>query len=156
MGYRDQPTSIGCLNEHGKTETLTSSGWVGLPNHPLQICYHTLVGLEDKSMLLLGGEARLDRDPETLTGIWQLKNDAWKRIGEFSKPVGAGSAIYIGEYIYFFVSVGTNDYWNPYTSPIQRIEMTDDEEIKKIEVIGNFTEYLGYPVLFQTSSDFCV
>ena len=44
------------------------------------ITFHSLVGLENGAMLLLGG---LDQQSyEMQTGIWMLKDDAWSRIGE--------------------------------------------------------------------------
>jgi hypothetical protein len=33
--YENQPTTVGCYrNKHKKAETLTSSGWAALPDHP--------------------------------------------------------------------------------------------------------------------------
>ena len=41
---------------------------------------HSLVGLENGAMLLLGGVA-----PGSQSGIWELKNDEWTRLGELKK-----------------------------------------------------------------------
>ncbi|CBY34837.1 unnamed protein product, partial [Oikopleura dioica] len=54
--YKNQPASVGCyFEEHQKAETLSASGWIALPNHPKRISRHSLVGLENESMLLIGG-----------------------------------------------------------------------------------------------------
>ena len=47
------------------------------------IAFHSLVGLENGAMLLLGGQDQ--QSNEYQTGIWMLKDDAWSRIGELSK-----------------------------------------------------------------------
>ena len=46
------------------------------------ISVHSLVGLDNGAMLLLGGYDLLSSSVQT--GIWQLK-EVWSRIGEFSK-----------------------------------------------------------------------
>ena len=47
------------------------------------ISAHSLVGLQNGAMLLLGG---IDLGTNWIqTGIWQLKDSEWSRIGEFSK-----------------------------------------------------------------------
>jgi hypothetical protein len=48
-----------------------------------QIVQHSLVGLENGAMLLLGGHDYVSGRVQT--GIWQLKEDQWSRIGEFSQ-----------------------------------------------------------------------
>jgi hypothetical protein len=48
-----------------------------------RISVHSLVGLDNGAMLLLGG---IDRGSNShQTGIWELKVEEWSRIGEFSK-----------------------------------------------------------------------
>jgi hypothetical protein len=48
-----------------------------------KISQHSLVGLDNGAMLLLGG---IDRGSSGYqTGIWELKEDQWSRIGELSK-----------------------------------------------------------------------
>ena len=44
------------------------------------IALHSLVGLENGAMLLLGGINQQSNQRQT--GIWMLKDDAWSRIGE--------------------------------------------------------------------------
>jgi hypothetical protein len=43
---------------------------------------HSLVGLENESMMLLGGQ---DASNEYQTGIWNLKNGRWRQIGDLVK-----------------------------------------------------------------------
>jgi hypothetical protein len=48
-----------------------------------EIGYHSLVGLKNGAILLLGG---YDSGSYSFqTGIWQLKEEEWSRIGELSK-----------------------------------------------------------------------
>jgi hypothetical protein len=49
-----------------------------------RISSHSLVGLENGAMLLLGGED-LASGGAKQTGIWELKDDQWSRICELSK-----------------------------------------------------------------------
>jgi hypothetical protein len=44
---------------------------------------HSLVGLDNGAMLLLGGYDRGSNSYQT--GIWELKEGQWSRIGELSK-----------------------------------------------------------------------
>jgi hypothetical protein len=48
-----------------------------------RILNHSLIGLDNGAMLLLGGYDRGSGSEQT--GIWELKEDQWSRIGEFSK-----------------------------------------------------------------------
>jgi hypothetical protein len=48
-----------------------------------KISQHSLVGLDNGAMLLLGG---FDLGSYSIqTGIWELKDDQWSRIGKLSK-----------------------------------------------------------------------
>jgi hypothetical protein len=49
-----------------------------------KISRHSLIGLDNGAMLLLGGYD-LGSAGAAQTGIWQLKEDQWSRIGELSK-----------------------------------------------------------------------
>jgi hypothetical protein len=48
-----------------------------------KLAYHSLVGLENGAMLLLGGYSY--GSWSVTTGIWQLKEEQWSRIGELTK-----------------------------------------------------------------------
>jgi hypothetical protein len=48
-----------------------------------EIGYHSLVGLKNGAILLLGGYDSVSYSFQT--GIWQLKEEEWSRIGELSK-----------------------------------------------------------------------
>ncbi|CBY36748.1 unnamed protein product [Oikopleura dioica] len=144
--YKNQPTSVGCWSEeHQKAETLSASGWNSLPDHPKRISEHSLVGLENESMLLIGGYY-YGNGGGSQSGIWQLKDENWNQIGELLQPERSGSAIYIGRSVYSFKAA------------IQRIDFTETEEFQKVEQIGNEPDGLWtyFPVLFQTVSNFCI
>ncbi|CBY25150.1 unnamed protein product [Oikopleura dioica] len=147
--YKNQPTSVGCYSEkHQKAETLSATGWIALPDHPKRISSHSLVGLENQSMLLLGGTDHRNSG-SSQSGIGQLKDENWNEIGDFLQPVHSGSVIYIGRSIYYF---GDD------SAAIQRIDFTETEEFQKVEQIGNEPDGVWpyFPVLFQTVSNFCI
>ncbi|CBY15974.1 unnamed protein product, partial [Oikopleura dioica] len=97
--YKNQPTSVGCSDyKHQKAETLSATGWTALPDHPKRISRHSLVGLENQSLLLIGGI----NGGATQSGIWQLKDENWNQIGELLQADYSESAIYIGRSIYYF------------------------------------------------------
>ncbi|CBY43358.1 unnamed protein product, partial [Oikopleura dioica] len=148
--YKNQPTSVGCFEEfHQKAETLSASGWIALPDHPKRISGHSLVGLENQSMLLIGG-LNFGNDGGSQTGIWQLKDENWNQIGDLLQADYLGSAIYIGRSIYYF---GYNFYGS---DAIQRLDFTETEELQNVAQIGNQQGNYKYPVLFQTGSNYCI
>ncbi|CBY15792.1 unnamed protein product, partial [Oikopleura dioica] len=94
--YKNQPTSVGCFyDKHRKAETLSATGWIALPDHPKRISEHSLVALENQSMLLIGGRD-WGNDGAPQSRIWQLKDENWNQIGELLQADFQGSAIYIG------------------------------------------------------------
>ena len=124
------------------------------------IASHSLVGLDNGAMLLLGGYDWGSGNWITQTGIWELKEDQWRRIGELSKvrnkikkklilvfqPAGYGSAIYVSRSVYFFE--GEN-------SAIYRVDLDENEEIEAVQEIGRQPSNYFLPALFQTDSDYC-
>ena len=51
-----------------------------------KIAQHSLVGLDNGAMMLLGGiDSRGIYDQIAQTGIWELKEEEWSKIGELSK-----------------------------------------------------------------------
>ncbi|CBY15098.1 unnamed protein product [Oikopleura dioica] len=145
--YKNQPTSVGCWSErHQKAETLSATGWTALPDHPKRISVHSLVGLENQSLLLIGGRD-WGNDGGFQSGIWQLKDENWNQIGELLQADYYGSAIYIGRSIYYF----------GYTSKaIQRLDFNETEDLQNVAQIGNQPGNYYLPVLFQTVSDYCI
>ncbi|CBY15163.1 unnamed protein product [Oikopleura dioica] len=140
--YQNQPATVGCWNaKHKKAETLSSTGWSALPDFPKRIYEHSIVGLDNESMLLFGGVI----SGNWQTGIWRLKNDQWNKIGELAKSASHGSAFYSGRSIYYFRF-----------NSIQRIDLNAKEELEKVELIGKPPKSSPYPVLFATTPDFCV
>ncbi|CBY12250.1 unnamed protein product [Oikopleura dioica] len=145
--YKNQPTSVGCSYEtHQKAETLSATGWTALPNHPKQISLHSLVSLENQSMLLIGG-ADYGNDGADQSGIWQLKDRNWNQIGELLQPPYSGSAIYIGRSVYYFGNT---------SKAIQRLDFNQDENLQTVEEIGKQPSPFFFPVLFHTVSDYCI
>jgi len=148
--YNHQPATVGCLDApHQKAETLSATGWTALPDHPLKISSHSLVGLQNGAMLLLGGRDWGSYSVQSWTlqaGIWQLKDDQWSRIGEFSKPAGYGSAIYVSGSVYYFENGN---------SAIYRLDLDENEELEAVQEIGSQPGSYYCPVLFQTDNDYC-
>ncbi|CBY14687.1 unnamed protein product, partial [Oikopleura dioica] len=113
-----------------------------IPNNFFRRIYeHSIVGLDNESMLLFGGVI----SGNWQTGIWQLKNDQWNKIGELATSASRGSAFYSGRSIYYFRFVS-----------IQRINLNAKEELEKVELIGDPPKSSSYPVLFATTPDYCV
>ena len=84
--YNGNPTTVSSYEKTGRkiVETLFfETGWIRLADHPKSFDSHNLVGLENGAMLLLGGYD-LGRD-SAQTGIWELKDEEWSRIGELLK-----------------------------------------------------------------------
>ncbi|CBY33938.1 unnamed protein product [Oikopleura dioica] len=80
--YKNQPASVGCyIEQHQIAETLSATGWTSLPDHPKRIFEHNLVGLENQSMVLIGGIV-WGNGGGSQSGIWQLKDEKWNQIGE--------------------------------------------------------------------------
>jgi len=148
--FNNQPATVGCVDpndgRHQKAETLTATGWIPLPDHPLRVTQHSLVGLDNGAMLLLGG-TDWGSGGDVQTGIWELKEEQWSRIGELSQPARAGSAIYVSKSVYYFEG---------HNSAIHRLDMDGNEELEAIDKIGSQPGRYFIPVLFQTNNDFCV
>ncbi|CBY33464.1 unnamed protein product [Oikopleura dioica] len=143
--YKNQPASVGCNYEgHQKAETLSASGWNSLQDHPKRISAHSLVGLDNQSMLLIGG---YDYGNGVQSGIWQIKDENWNEIGELLQADNYGSAIYIGRSVYYF---------GYYSKAIERLDFNEAEEFQNVEQIGNQPGYYWLPVLFQTVSNYCI
>ncbi|CBY38439.1 unnamed protein product, partial [Oikopleura dioica] len=145
--YKTQPASVGCYDYfHQKAEMLSASGWIALPDHPKRISRHSLVGLENQSMLLIGGVDYGNGDAFQ-SGIWQLKDENWNQIGELLQADRSGSAIYIGRSIYYFGFV---------SKAIQRLDFNEEEDLQTVAEIGNQQGNFYFPVLFQTVSNYCI
>ncbi|CBY13578.1 unnamed protein product [Oikopleura dioica] len=146
--YKNQPTSVGCYDyEHQKAETLSATGWISPPNHPKRISAHSLVGLENQSMLLIGGIDGGAAQFISQSGIWQLKDENWNQIGELLQADNKGSAIYNGRSIYYFGYV---------SNAIERLNFNQDEDLQTVEEIGKQPSSFFFPVLFHTVSDYCI
>ncbi|CBY11761.1 unnamed protein product [Oikopleura dioica] len=146
FGWLD-PASVGCyFEQHQKAETLSATGWTALPGHPTRISRHSLVALDNQSMLLIGGKDN-GNDGVSQSGIWQLKDENWNKIGELLQADYRGSAIYIGRSIYYFGNV---------SNAIERLDFNEEEELQKVAQIGNQPSQYYLPVLFQTVPNYCI
>ncbi|CBY14423.1 unnamed protein product [Oikopleura dioica] len=148
--YRGQPTTVGAFGTYpdylrnGKAETLTSSGWTALPDFSDNAHHHALVELENGNMLLIGGF----KFSTQLSNIWEL-NEEWTKIGNLQSVFGAGSAIRIGKSIFVVPGVVES---SGVGGDVQRIDLTAEEEIESVEIIGTHTESYTYPILLATSN----
>ncbi|CBY15693.1 unnamed protein product [Oikopleura dioica] len=146
--YKNQPATVGCIDEkHQKAETLSATGWTALPDHPKRISRHSLVALENQSLLLIGGRDYGNDGYARQSGIWQLNDENWNKIGELLQADFSGSAIYIGRSIYYFGYV---------SKAIERLDFTETEVLQNVAPIGNQPRNNFYPVLFQTVFNYCI
>ena len=83
-----------------------------------------------------------------------MENFCWFEKRKFDKklifvfqPSAQGSAIYIGRSVYYF------EYWE---DAIYRLDLSEKEELEKVEKIGEQPGDFYYPVLFQADLDYCV
>ncbi|CBY40861.1 unnamed protein product, partial [Oikopleura dioica] len=133
-------------------ETLSATGWTSLPDHPKRISAHSLVALENQSLLLIGG-VDWGNDGADQSGIWQLKDENWNQIGELLQADYWGSAIYIGRSIYYF---------GYHSGAIERLDFNEAEELQSVSKIGNNPgpywkpDNFYLPALFQTVSNYCI
>ena len=67
------------------------------------------------------------------------------------QTVSYGSAFKVGDHVYIFAGDGDNDEY-----PIQRIDLGEEEQIAGIELIGSHETDFYWPVLFETSADYCI
>jgi len=146
--YKGQPTTIGCWsNKHRFTETLTPSGWNALQDHPNKMACHAIVGLNDGSMLLIGGK----NDNVYVSAIWQLKDNTWTLVGNLGQANAFGTALYIDQSIYYYAGNAQNAPYKHY-----KIDLTSDEQIQSIVEFGTHSEYYNYPIIVESNEEFCV
>ncbi|CBY06999.1 unnamed protein product [Oikopleura dioica] len=89
-----------------------------------------------------------------LTEIWRLSNDVWTLVGNLQNPVYMGSSIFIDKQIYVFA--GPEFDSSIRMRSIQRIDISDDEKIDNVIVIGEQNGDFYYPVLYHAEKDYCV
>ena len=86
----------------------------------------------------------MEQNWRTFTGLKKYFN---KNLVLVFQPARYGSVIYINRSIYFFENKN---------SAIYRIDLTENEELKAVEKIGNQPGEYYTPVLYQTENDYCV
>ncbi|CAG5111461.1 Oidioi.mRNA.OKI2018_I69.chr2.g5768.t1.cds [Oikopleura dioica] len=134
-----------------KVETYNESmGWTSLPDHPIYFLEHTLIGLDNGAMLMLGGRLI---EAGTHADIWQLKEDIWTRIGYLKESYASASALKIGDYIYLVSGDTDDESYNFF--PVERIHLVNDDEIST-EIIGGHEFYSYNPIVLEVTPDFCV
>ena len=67
------------------------------------------------------------------------------------QTVRTGSALKVGDHVYIFAGSGDNDEY-----PIQRIDLAEEEQIAGNELIGSHENLFWWPILFETSADYCI
>jgi hypothetical protein len=75
-----------------------------------------------------------------------LKHNFKKNLIVIFQPAASGSVIYVSRSVYMF------EYD---TSAIHRIDLDENEELEAVEQIGSQPGGYRYPVLLQTTNDFC-
>ena len=87
--YEGKPTTVSCDSwgqENAyceqKVETYDfATGWSYLEEHPVESIYgHSLIGLDDGSLLMLGGKNQY-AGPAFSKDIWLLSNGDWTKLG---------------------------------------------------------------------------
>jgi len=148
--YQSQAVSVGCAyGEHKKAEAFSSMGWSTLPDFPEIISGHSIIGLDNGSLLIFGGYIK--GIPYSNDLIWLLKDHQWKKVAELKQGADSGSAIYSGRSVYFFAGQSyPNDNY-----PIQRIDLSEDENVRRIELIGYQQGYYMFPILYESSANYC-
>ena len=76
-----------------------------------------------------------------------MKRKFYKNLFFVFQPATSGNAIYIGRSVYYFQIQNLATY---------RLDLSETEELEKVEQIGQQPERFYYPVLFQADSDYCV
>merc|ERR1712037_330684 len=153
--YKGNPTAVSCSalyewSQYRKVETLTETGWVRLPDHPLNtlldwngnrdwIRNTGLLGLPSGSMLLFGNRS---------TNIWRLKEDEWSIIGRIKQDVSRPGLALFGNSIYVIPS-----FW---TMALQRVDLDEDDEVTNVAIIGTLGRPHFSPLMIPQSYKSCV
>ncbi|CAG5113076.1 Oidioi.mRNA.OKI2018_I69.chr2.g7221.t1.cds [Oikopleura dioica] len=148
--YNGQPTTVGSGPNKilRNVETLTPTGWIELEEYPVAQYGHSLIGLDDGSMLAFGGFSK-DGFWESVSEIRRLKDNKWTLVGNLLEKTSKASVLKSGSSIYLVSGDDKN-------APTQRIDL-DGNEISNITVIAYQPQgAVERPVLFETTFDRCV
>ena len=116
---------------------------------------HSLIGLEDESMLLLGGYGlKIGSSSHDYTkAIWQLKDDEWNTVGYLKNYKYLGGHLFYERTIFDFT--GTSK-----SKAIQRIDLDVKENLDNAELEAELLGYLPVTslkiILLPTVSKYCV
>jgi len=156
--YTGQPTTVGsdASDGYNKVETLTATGWQVLDDFSQNLRSHSLVGLPNGDMLLIGGFYMLDYSAQN--SIWRLgaASGTWTLDVALQKRVSEASAILVDETIYSFGGVDEDFLSSAYEYPIQRIDIDTEFTINKVEYIGDQGKHFSYPILLVVDTNVCV
>jgi len=111
--YKGQPTAFGTDwtdNYTGarKVEMFNeTTEWIEMADHPLDMCYVTLVGLENGALLSMGGKFNINENYPWKTqeslDIWILEDNVWSVLGLLQKPIDPrGISLVFDSSIYVF------------------------------------------------------
>jgi len=75
-----------------------------------------------------------------------LKHNVKKNLIVIFQPAESGTAIYVSRSVYMFEHAN---------SAIHRIDLDENEELEAVEQIGSQPGQYFFPVLLQTTNDFC-
>ncbi|CBY30704.1 unnamed protein product [Oikopleura dioica] len=148
--YGGTPITVGSYYPDGnkKCEVFHGSGWTTLDNdHPSDVYGHSLVGLENGHVLLIGG---VDNNGWHNT-IWRMRGGqtGWESYGSIQEAVRGASTIILDKSI--FVIGGSNRDYYPY----QRVDLTEDGSFEKSALLG-YNHLNGWePLLLIVDANFC-
>jgi len=150
--YNGQPTTVGGqIGGTRKTEVLGLNGWTSLSDHPNSIHAHSLVGLTNGDLLLLGG---IDLDiSEFSNKIMRLSrifgHNLWTVAGTLQQVCSHGTAKLINNSLFVFPGRGDDRYG------IQRVNLSEDNTITTVDIIGNHEKDLWNPYAFKVDRNPC-
>jgi len=128
--YKGQPAAFGtewtdCCTGARKIELFNdTTEWVELQDHPYDMAYVTLVGLENGALLSMGGKFNVnDKYPwsthESLD-IWILEDNVWSLLGQLERSMRSSAiSIVMDSYVYVFAQ------------KITRIEIVNNKILEK-------------------------
>ncbi|CBY12445.1 unnamed protein product [Oikopleura dioica] len=148
--YKEKPTAFGtrwteCCTGAKKIEMFNNTSvWVELPDHPLDMAYVTLVGLENGALLSMGGKFNTnDQYPwktQDSYDIWILENDIWSILGQLKESLNDRA-----------ISMVVNSSVFVFAQEMLRIDI-DGNEILKQEELG----YVQWPAAYlEVERGFC-
>merc|ERR1719397_1282823 len=157
--YKGKPTSVSSSYRTGykKIETLGENGWEYLEDFPINLSGHSLVGLASGDLLIIGGHQQPDGDTnyDFSSEIWRKSaiDGSVTKAGDLKRHTHNGSVLAMNNYIYV-----VDRYYGRETNAVQRIQLNEEEDIERTEIVTEFDQggaYLHLPILVAVEADFC-